>query len=125
MRPGLAALFKRSRRPPPRNIARVPARFRTILIEPLAPAKPVLGAACNGCGVCCLSEPCPVGIVLSLRLSGRCDALRWDAATTRYRCGLMGEGRGLLARLARRWISAGSGCDAPDEILASAAPSAG
>jgi hypothetical protein len=98
---------------------------RVILIEPLAPAKPVPGSPCNGCGVCCLSEPCPVGILLSRKLSGRCHALRWDAQGSHYRCGLLRDGKGWLARLARRWISAGSGCDAPDEILARATDRAG
>jgi hypothetical protein len=91
---------------------------RVIRIEALAPAKPAPGSPCNGCGICCLSEPCPAGIVISRRWAGRCTALRWDADTARYRCALLGDGKGLLARLARRWISAGSGCDAPDEILA-------
>jgi len=36
-----------------------------ILIHPEAPAKPPLGAPCNGCGVCCLAEPCPVGVLVS------------------------------------------------------------
>ena len=60
-----------------------------IHIHPLAPAKPAFGAACNGCGVCCLSQPCPVGMLVSRRRSGACDALRWDESATIYRCGLI------------------------------------
>ena len=47
----------------------------TIAIHPLAPAQPQTGAPCNGCGVCCLAFPCPLGRVLSLRRLGRCSAL--------------------------------------------------
>ena len=62
------------------------------------------------------------------------DALRWNEAALQYRCGMVTDpaevlrtqwpraGRWLapalsplLARLARRWISAGSGCDASFE----------
>ncbi len=97
---------------------------RVIAIEPASPPKPALGASCNGCGVCCLSEPCPVGILVSRRRHGPCAAVQWEAAAGRYRCGLASRPRAALdwryapdwlpqlwARLARRWISAGSGCD--------------
>ncbi len=99
-----------------------------------APAKPAFGAPCNGCGVCCLAEPCPLGMVVSGKRRGACDALRWDEAAHRYLCGMvvapadvlrtqwprMGRfiapvAAPLLSRLARRWISAGSGCDASFE----------
>ncbi len=82
--------------------------IRSIRIHAAAPPKPAWGSACNGCGVCCLSQPCPVGILVSLKLSGACHALRWDAAATRYRCGLMAS---TLRPLAKRWIAAGKGCD--------------
>lgn len=94
---------------------------RVIMIEPSAPPKPPLGAPCNGCGVCCLAEPCPVGIVVSRRRHGACVALRWSATERRYHCGMLaaGPGSGRIAalfarpwrRLIARWISAGSGCD--------------
>lgn len=80
--------------------------------EPDAPAKAAWGAACNGCGLCCLAEPCPAGVLVSRRRDGACVALRWDAAARAYRCGLVTGAPGPLAALARRWISAGSGCDA-------------
>ena len=101
-----------------------------IHIEPAAPAKPAFGAPCNGCGVCCLAEPCPLGIVLSGKRHGACDALVWVATGVHYRCGALVEPRvvlqrrlpnGLgwlggwlapvLRRMAQRWISAGTGCD--------------
>lgn len=85
-------------------------------IEASAPDKPEVGAPCNGCGVCCLAEPCPLGIVLSGRKTAACAALVWREEEHRYLCGALstpkrfaGALSPLLVRLARRWISAGSG----------------
>lgn len=91
-----------------------------IQLHPRAPNKPVPGQPCNGCGWCCAFEPCPLGAVLSRRRSGRCVALAWDEAAARYHCGVVSEpGRHLrwlpqawARRLALRWISAATGCDA-------------
>ena len=88
---------------------------RTIRIHAAAPAKPAWGAGCNGCGVCCLAEPCPVGMLISLRRSGPCRALGWDAAAAHYRCTLMKIP--LIKTVARRWIAAGLGCDS-DAVVA-------
>jgi hypothetical protein len=96
--------------------ARSPGMATLIRIHPQAPAKPGVGAACNGCGVCCLAEPCPVGMLVSGRVRGACSALRWDDAARRYRCGLMASSRPLLSRLATRWIAAGRGCDSSAEV---------
>jgi hypothetical protein len=81
-----------------------------------ASAKPDFGAPCNGCGLCCLAEPCPAGVVASGRREGACAALRWDDAAQIYRCGLVARAPAPLRWLARRWISAGSGCDADFEV---------
>jgi hypothetical protein len=90
---------------------------QVIHIHPAAPRKPAEGQPCNGCGVCCLAEPCPVGMVISRKRVGACTALQWHEAEGRYRCGLlMRPARWPWQRLARAWaarvISAGSGCDA-------------
>jgi hypothetical protein len=93
---------------------------RVVLIHPDAPVKPRLGAECNGCGVCCLWAPCPLGAAVSRRTRGPCKALTWSDEERRYLCGVVVDpGRHvpwLPARwtqgLARRWISAGRGCDA-------------
>jgi hypothetical protein len=94
---------------------------RIILIEPEAPAKPALGAPCNGCGLCCLHAPCPLGVLVSRRWRGACAALRWDATQRRYQCGLLVPTRPprgprwwrvMVHALLRRWIAAGQGCDA-------------
>jgi len=95
-----------------------------------APAKPALGAPCNGCGLCCLAEPCPMGMLVSRRRQGACSALRWDEAGAHYRCGVLEDAKALAAspgrwqrwrgrlwlRAARRWIAAGVGCDADLQV---------
>lgn len=95
---------------------------QVIRLHPAAPAKPAETTPCNGCGVCCAAEPCPVGVLVSGRRSGACAALAWSGQAGLYRCGLVADPRAVLprlpaalapavSRLARRWISAASGCD--------------
>lgn len=110
--------------------------FQTIHIHPQAPAKPAAGQPCNGCGWCCLAEPCPLGVLLSGRRRGACNALQWSAAQGLYRCaavqaprqalqearwpvlrGLARPLAGLLGALAGRWIAAGQGCDSTVEAV--------
>jgi hypothetical protein len=66
-------------------------------------------------------------MVVSRRRHGACVALRWTASESRYRCGMVTGSAEVLgprwhwlapwvARLARRWISAGSGCDSTLEV---------
>lgn len=107
---------------------------QVILIHPDAPSKPAPGAPCNGCGVCCLLEPCPLGVVLSGRRHGACVALRWHSDGHHYRCGALSASLEVLqrvlprpmwrlapwlspslARLAKRWIAVGQGCDSTVE----------
>lgn len=91
---------------------------RVIAIHAHAPAKPAVGAACNGCGVCCMAEPCPLGMLLSLKRRGPCRQLRWSATSSRYVCGAVTDRPGPWAALARRWIAAGRGCDSDAEVEA-------
>lgn len=102
-----------------------------ILLQPEAPAKPAVGAACNGCGLCCAWQPCPLGVVVSGRRHGACAALWWSEADRQYRCAMVSGARRLwprlpglaeraLQRLARRWIAAGVGCDCSAEVDTSA-----
>ena len=99
-----------------------------IHLRDTAPAKPAMGQACNGCGVCCLAEPCPLGRLLSGHRQGACIALRWVAGGQRYQCGAVTDPQGvwprlpgaalpLAKRLALRWISAARGCDSDAEVL--------
>ena len=105
---------------------------QVIHIRPEAPPKPPEGQPCNGCGVCCLAEPCPVGMLVSRKRRGACELLRWSDAEGRYLCGLLVEVGGpgpvrsasfwrrvwprVWRAWARRLISAGSGCDASIEV---------
>ncbi|MDD5177118.1 MAG: hypothetical protein PHQ05_11925 [Sterolibacterium sp.] len=99
----------------------------TIILHAAAPAKPAVGESCNGCGICCAAEPCPVGMLLLLQFRGRCRALSWQAEHRRYVCGMVtrpaaylrwlpaGLGSWAGRRLARR-IAVGQGCDADIEV---------
>jgi hypothetical protein len=97
---------------------------QVILLHPDAPRKPRVADPCNGCGACCAAEPCPLGVLISRRRTGSCAALAWDDASGRYRCGAASAPERHLPwlpaswarRLALRWISAGSGCDADFHI---------
>lgn len=102
---------------------------RVIHIHPEAPRKPSYGLPCNGCGVCCLDEPCPVGVVVSRRRSGPCLALQWQAAGNQYRCGMAERPQSHLPwlpawsvpwvrRIVLRWIAAAKGCDCTLEVQA-------
>lgn len=105
-----------------------------ILIHAAAPRKPAPGAPCNGCGVCCLLEPCPLGVLLSQRRRGACVAVRWHDEASCYRCGALSAPlevlqhalprlvwrvlpwlAPLLVRSAKRWIAVGQGCDSTVE----------
>ncbi|MBS0448874.1 MAG: hypothetical protein JSR59_23365 [Proteobacteria bacterium] len=95
---------------------------RVIHLHAEAPGQPLPGQPCNGCGVCCASEPCPLGILATGRRHGACAALVWSDDEHAYRCGFLTApaehlpaglrwSAPLVARYARRAISAGSGCD--------------
>lgn len=96
---------------------------RVIHLHVDAPLKPAEGAPCNGCGLCCAAEPCPIGVLVSRRVTGVCRALLWNDSERRYLCGMVSSpGRvlpglpaavaPLVSRLARRWIASATGCDA-------------
>ncbi len=93
-----------------------------IFLRPGAPDKPAFGTPCNGCGVCCATAPCPLGAVVSRRTRGPCEALKWVEESNMYRCGLIAKPQEflpralvwaapLVAKVARRYIAAGQGCD--------------
>lgn len=112
----------------------------TIWLKQQAPVKPALGQVCNGCGVCCTAEPCPVARVFLWQRHGACRALQWQDTEKIYRCGLLVQPRDylrwlryvlkcvplswqteaekIIQRVIRRWIASGIGCDSDAEILA-------
>ncbi len=98
-----------------------------IALHAAAPAKPAVGAPCNGCGVCCAIETCPAARLLFLQRRGPCRALEWNDAARRYHCGLVLRPQAhlrwlppLLRNAAQRWaaraIAAGIGCDCEASI---------
>ncbi len=100
---------------------------RLIWLHVEAPAKPLTGQACNGCGVCCAAEPCPVARVFLWLWRGACRALIWVDAEQHYRCGMLLQPSSYLfilpaswqtgfSRLVARWIAAGTVCDSDAEV---------
>lgn len=100
---------------------------QTLHLHRAAPPKPAVGQPCNGCGVCCALETCPLARLRFLRKNGPCPALEWTADESRYRCGLLARpgaylgwlpslAEPLARRLCARWIAAGDGCDCSAEI---------
>lgn len=98
-----------------------------IIIHADAPAKPALGQACNGCGVCCAAEPCPLSLTLLWPHQAPCRALIWNEAEQRYFCGMVSDPAQFLrwlpsrfnlaaSRLFKRWIAADTVCDADVEL---------
>lgn len=77
---------------------------------------------CNGCGLCCLAEPCPLGQIIFGKQSGRCPAL--EDHGERFACGLVVDpakyspvraamvGEALLREAAQHFTGTGLGCDA-------------
>ena len=102
-------------------------RQRLIWLNVAAPAKPLLGQSCNGCGVCCAAEPCPVARVFLWQWRGACRALIWREAEQQYRCGMILQPSRYLrflpviwqagfSRLVARWIAADTVCDSNVEV---------
>ena len=99
---------------------------RVIHLHLAAPPKPAPGAPCNGCGLCCAAQPCPLGMWLSRRMQGACVALQWVDAHGHYRCGALQAPevhlpwlpRAWARALVRRWIAAQRGCDSDLQVQA-------
>lgn len=102
-------------------------RMQTIIIHAQAPAKPALGQPCNGCGVCCAAEPCPVSLAMLWPHQTPCRALIWQESTQRYVCGMVSEPARFLSWLPqrfnhlasqwfKRWIAANTACDADVDL---------
>lgn len=96
--------------------------IQTVMLHAAAPAKPPEGAPCNGCGLCCAAERCPVARLFLPRGSGACGALEWADGVRQYRCGMVAHPGDYLRWLPQRWqaaagrwfatrIAAGAGCD--------------
>jgi hypothetical protein len=95
---------------------------KVIHLHRAAPLKPHVGEPCNGCGVCCALETCPVARLRFMKKDGPCPALAWSDQEQRYHCGILMQpghycgwlpnaGEDFARRLLKRWIAAGQGCD--------------
>ncbi len=100
---------------------------QVIWLHSQAPAKPDLGQACNGCGVCCAAEPCPLARLYLWQNRGSCRALLWSDQKQRYFCGLVLQPANYLRYLpnwlaprfsayAASRIAANTSCDSPAEL---------
>jgi len=103
-------------------------RTQIIELHPLAPAKPDYGAQCNGCGMCCAAEPCPVALLFLWQFKGGCRALLWENATNRYVCGMVVSPdqyvrlmptflRERMGRFFAKRIASEYGCDFAAEVV--------
>jgi hypothetical protein len=99
--------------------AKLRSGSRTIPIQTLA--KPRHGRPCNGCGYCCISEVCALGLELGDRSVCRALVRKVDGS---YSCGLvMDPYRFMPAEQAETWrridtISAGAGEQAAKDFHA-------
>ncbi|MBI3795005.1 MAG: hypothetical protein HY280_09805 [Nitrospinae bacterium] len=103
-------------------------KFQKVELHRLAPAKPERGAPCNGCGVCCAVETCPVARVFLFQFKGKCRALTWREEPPRYVCGMAvrpdshvwiipGRLREMFGKFFASRISAGTACDCTAEVV--------
>ncbi len=106
------------------------ALTQIIELHPLAPPKPDLGAHCNGCGICCAAEPCPVAYLFLFQFKGSCRALLWQNEERRYVCGMVAcpdqyvplLPKRLRVRMGRFFasrIAADYGCDLAADVVES------
>ena len=80
--------------------------------------KPAFGSPCNGCGFCCIREPCALAKE-HLGAIDKCPAL--ERAGDRYACGMITRphhylgteafGDPLLSKLFGEALGIGQGCD--------------
>lgn len=113
----------------PRMVRKLPTRIDEMISETFAAieniyeqnekvgelAKPRFGSPCNGCGLCCRSEVCGVGLAaFGQSQPAPCPALVVNDG--RYWCGLvlMEQDSGASPLFAQT-LAIGRGCDSDDE----------
>lgn len=103
-------------------------QFQAAELHPLAPGKPGYGEPCNGCGLCCAVETCPVARLFLFQFSGKCRAMLWRDKEARYVCGMAVCPDRYVRIIPRRLreragkffasrIAAGTGCDFDADVL--------
>lgn len=88
--------------------------------------KPRPAAPCNGCGLCCIAERCPIALAVAGEGPGPCPLL--ERQGERFGCGMIldparhapalaeREGAEVLSAAAALLLGAGKGCDSTDEV---------
>lgn len=76
-----------------------------------APEKPRFGSPCNGCGYCCISETCKIGIAAFGNVSP-CPAITFDEG--KFRCGLVMAEQSAGMSIISEMLGIGKGCCADD-----------
>lgn len=98
----------------------------TTNVRAAAARKPKFGTACNGCGLCCLIEPCSLAIeFVTSDTTGPCPAL--EKEDDRFWCGLLRRPHHYIEELKEKpWVDGpiqeillasgafGAGCDSDD-----------
>jgi hypothetical protein len=80
------------------------------------PNKPRYKEACNGCGICCAIELCPVGEMAFPGASAPCPALKLTPDGSRTYCQLVAmEQASGMAPLIQMVLGIGKGCSMEDE----------
>lgn len=81
----------------------------------LLPDKPKCGSPCNGCGVCCASEVCPIGVLAYGDISAPCPALILSPCRSKAICGLVAiESDHEMEPLLKEQLGIGLGCSMDD-----------
>src|ERR1043165_2494420 len=93
---------------------------RHIGIKPGPPRKPPEGDACNGCGLCCAVQLCPIVIELLPDAQAPCPAMEFNGE--RFWCGLIRrpsrylgtplQSDRVIGPMAGVELAIGQGCDA-------------
>jgi hypothetical protein len=88
------------------------------LVEMSLPNKPRYGEACNGCGLCCAIQLCPVAEIMFEGASAPCPALKMAPDGSRTYCQLVAiEKEFGLAPLVQKVLGIGNGCGMEDEVI--------
>lgn len=98
------------------------------MLEKPSLEKPKFGEPCNGCGLCCLSIPCPIARDLIGAFEAPCPALEIDEG--RYWCGIIRNPSKHIYGLGQKpWSDQtiremllssgmwGCGCDSSDQVV--------
>lgn len=76
--------------------------------------KPSFGDPCNGCGLCCIAEPCKLAVEVHGPHAGPCRSLRHDGQ--RHHCGMFDLATSEDSRIGLMvLLGIGQGCDSDGE----------